>query len=69
MDAAWLVDPEALDGRSDLRPEVWAFFWQRVAAAEWWISSELSSQTSDTQDGGWQRAVERAIVDAQWLLP
>ncbi len=62
-------DPEALDDRSDLRPEVWAFFWQRVAAAEWWIRSQVNWRTSDTRDGGWQRAVERAIVDAQWLLP
>ena len=60
---------EALDVRSDLRPEVWAFFWQRVAAAEWWITSQIEWQTSDTRNSGWQRAVERAIVDAQWLLP
>lgn len=62
-------DPEALDDRSDLRPEVWAFFWQRVAAAESWITSQIKWQTSDIRDGGWQRAVERVIVDAQWLLP
>ena len=62
-------DVEALDDRNNLRPEVWAFFWQRVGAAEWWITSQAKWQTSDTRDGGWQRAVERAIVDAQWLLP
>ena len=62
-------DPEAFDDRNNLRPEVWAFFWQRVAAAEWWITSQAKWQTSDTRDGGWQRAVERAIVDAQWMLP
>jgi hypothetical protein len=62
-------DPEALDDRNNLRPEVWAFFWQRVGAAEWWITSQAKWQTSDTRDGGWQRAVERVIVDAQWLLP
>jgi hypothetical protein len=62
-------DPEAQEKRGDLRPESWAFFWQRVGAAEWWINSQINWQTNDTQDGSWQRAVERAIVDAQWLLP
>ena len=62
-------DPEAQEKRGYLRPESWAFFWQRVGAAEWWINSQIKRQTSDTQDGSWQRAVERVIVDAQWLLP
>ena len=62
-------DPEAQEKRGDLRPESWAFFWQRVGAAEWWINSQIKWQTNDTQDGSWQRAVERVIVDAQWLLP
>jgi len=61
--------PEAQEKRGDLRPESWAFFWQRVGAAEWWINSQIKWQTNDTQDGSWQRAVERVIVDAQWLLP
>ena len=54
--------------RAFMEPERWAYFWHRLWIVKWFVTCQTTWQADRSQDGDWQRVIERHLDEADQLL-
>ncbi len=65
---AYVAAPESKLGRASMEPERWAYTWHRLWIVKWFVTRQSTWQADRSQDGDWQRVIERHPVEADQLL-
>ena len=60
--------PESKLERASMEPERWAYFWHRLWIVKWFVICQTTWQADRSQDGDWQRVIERHLGEADQLL-